>query len=154
MTKQPTLKQLTKTWYKKLKDTGFEDIEDTNSKREMLKTWSSRFIKNHTPPTGSQVSAITEDEVAACMTLNEAKAEFYRLAEHFLNSHTFNSKLEKAIWALRSEGASYRTIAKTLSKNTKKIINKDNIGTIVQNLEKLMLEEAKVVYDPRNPDSK
>jgi hypothetical protein len=116
----PDLKTLQKIWYKKLKNTGFVDIEDTNSPKEFLKTWhSSYFISRYTPETF------------------ERKEAYYRLCSHFLWDYEFESNLEREIWRLHSEGMSLRDIAQSLrSKRIK--LNKDNVNKIIIKLIKIM----------------
>lgn len=93
-------KALQTKWYDKLKKKGFDDIEDTQSTKEFIKEWHSvYFQKRHTP-----------------MSFY-AKQEYYYLAQTFLNEHPFQTKQEKRIWILHSEGLSIRKIAIEL--NTK-----------------------------------
>lgn len=85
------LKKLKALWEKKLKKSGFEDIEQKDGR---LKAWHShRFA------------------VEAKKTVFEAKAEYYRKAEHFLNDAQFSSKKERRVWELHSQGVSERDIA-------------------------------------------
>jgi uncharacterized protein YdaT len=92
-----TFKKLQAEWYKKLKDEGFKDIEDTNSENEFLKDWhSSYFQTRHTPLDF------------------EANAEYYRRATALLNGYEFASELERSVWALHSDGVSLRKIAAKL----------------------------------------
>lgn len=113
-------KTLQKLWYKKLRDAGFEDIEDTNSPKEFLKTWhSSYFISRYTAES------------------YERKETYYRLCSHFLWDYAFESNLEREIWRLHSEGMSLRDIAKSLrSKRIK--LNKDNVNKIIVKLVRIM----------------
>lgn len=90
-------KALQKAWYGKLRDSGFEDIEDTDSQEEYLKNWHSQyFIVRHSP----------QDL--------DATAEYYRMADAFLHRYTFDKPMDKKIWAMHAAGASLRTIAKAL----------------------------------------
>lgn len=92
-------KQLQSQWYSKLKDAGFEDIEDTSSPDEMLKSWHSSYFEiRHDPE------------------VFKAKQFYYAKAEHF---HT--QKLERPqyelfnkddmIWDMHMQGVSIRDIA-------------------------------------------
>lgn len=101
MLKKPP-KSLQDEWDQKLRDSGFEDIEDRHSPREMLKTWHStqfarRFNKERF----------------------DARRDYFDRATHFLHSHPFRSVLEKTIWELHSEGKSLREIAKETGKVSK-----------------------------------
>lgn len=112
------LKVLKKIWYKKLKDSGFQDIEDINSPRELLKTWHSNyFMRKYTP-----------DEF-------EAKASYYRRCSHFLYDYSFDSDRERLVWELHSEGLSFRDIAKRLWRYR---LNKDSVNKMVSKLIEIM----------------
>lgn len=109
---------LQKEWYSKLKDSGFEDIEQNELD---LKLWSSHFFK-----------------VRHNATLFSAKEEYYRMAGHFLYDYTFSNEHEKQIWALHSTGVSIRGIvdqlkAKKIKTDTKKVNN------IIKAFSKLMI---------------
>lgn len=71
-------------WYKKLKDSGFDDVEQDE---ERLKNHSTNFFRNNF------------NETAYTANLN-----YYRLAGQFLHDHKFQSKKERLIWELHSEG--------------------------------------------------
>lgn len=134
MSSQSDLNKLQKLWYAKLKSQGFHDIEQDNG---MLKDWSSKFYTSQFKETNG---TRTEDKIV----INSAKAEYYRLAEHFLNSYKFNNKLEHNIWDLHSQGKSFREIAKKLKNTTNTLkLNKDNINTIIHSLTKVMMSKIK-----------
>jgi hypothetical protein len=128
----PRLKAI---WAKKLKDSGFEDIEQESG---MLKTWSSVA---YTGRAGSSDDRWGTDIQGKIVT-NYAKAEYYRLAEQFIYSHKFGSALEREIWTLHANGTSCRNIAKKLRPLTRKKLNKDSINEIVSTLTKIMLSQA------------
>ena len=90
-------KALQSQWYKKLKKSGFEDIE--NSKGDLKKYESATWNRNtkHT----------TEERVES----RKAKADYYRIAGQFLHDYLFETALDKKIWTLHSIGKSYRVIA-------------------------------------------
>lgn len=83
-------KKLKAQWDKKLKESGFEDIEQADGN---LKIWHSTIFKNKFYKPRS-----------------EAKIEYYRLAGQLLWSYTFKSKNERDVWALHCEGFSRRQI--------------------------------------------
>lgn len=83
---------LTKTWYKKLARSGFEDIEDETG-----------------TPRGDTTKrrAVGRDPVDA-----QARLEYYTTATHFLVERvTPWSKDERAVWVLHADGLSYREAA-------------------------------------------
>lgn len=116
------LKTLQKVWYKKLKENGFEDIEDTSSPREYLKTWhSSYFQVRYTPE------------------IFDLKQEYYRRASQFLHDHTFVDIIQKKIWELHAEGQSVRAISLALEPLGIQM-NKDQVHKVVVGLVKQMKE--------------
>lgn len=95
-------KRLQARWYKKLKDTGFEDAEDTKSERQYMKAWHGSYFQ----------ARYTEDEF-------ESKKQYYDrarafLAEQFGNVPFFVRPTEATIWELHSDGMGYRDIARQL----------------------------------------
>lgn len=115
--KSKEFKALQAHWDKKLKQDGFHDIEQADG---LLKQWDNLWFHTHTNP-----------------ILYEAKAEYYRQAEHFLHSHQFDTTTEKIVWQLHSEGFGYREISKALRELGIKR-NKDTVGKLVHKLQELM----------------
>jgi hypothetical protein len=128
-------KELHRAWMKKLKDEGFNDIEDLNSPLELLKTWDSTYFID-----GPEDFAGTE--------------EYYQVAQELLNSHDFDSELERKIWELHSNGLSVRSIeirlietkiyvweafadGKKIKESNNKY-NKDLINIVIQRLQKFV----------------
>lgn len=108
-------KRLKDKWYKKLKASGFEDIEDTESPREMLKSWHSTWFFTHSDPLHFK-----------------SKHRYFHMCEQFLNFYAFDSHEEKEIWVLHSEGFSVREIAKEVG------VCKTKVNEIVVWLQKIM----------------
>src|SRR6266571_3549161 len=94
-------------WYKKLKDSGFEDIED-----------GDRLTGSANPRRHEHFS----------MVRYEARADYYYLAYHFLNAHKFDTELEKTIWTYHTEGLTLVNIAKILNDAKITKTNKDKIN--------------------------
>ncbi len=90
------LKKLQEKWDKKLKDSGFEDIENRSTGK--LHDWSTRWTRR-------------DNELTI-----EARREYYRAAGQFLYEHKFSNETEKRIWSLHSEGRSVRDIVAALKK--------------------------------------
>jgi hypothetical protein len=112
-------KTLQKKWYKKLKDTGFDDIE--NSEIGLKRYHSFDFIRED-----------RQDPI-------DNKREFYRIAGFFLNDYPFKTVREKEIWSLYSKGKTAKQVAvilKTMSIN----ISSRTAARIIQNLKATMLE--------------
>lgn len=101
--------QLQKEWYKRLKDSGFNDLEsfDTEGQpNDLLKT---------------DVRIDTKKSV----NIYQAKQDYYRFAGQFLYDYNWQNALERLIWELHSEGFSSREIQKELlpAKTNKTTIN-------------------------------
>lgn len=91
------LKELQAFWYRKLKELGFEDIENVAlSDRPLIQWHAHYFQQRHTSLGFSQ------------------QEEYYRLAAIWLHDHTFKTKTDKRIWELHAQGVGYRGIAKAL----------------------------------------
>lgn len=113
-------KTLQTRWYQKLKEEGFEDIEDTSSPREYLHTWdSTHFFK-------------TYDEETF-----QLKAQYYEKAKNFLNDYSFEESLDEKIFEMHTEGLSVRAISSLLSKD-EILLNKDKIQKKVAGLIEIM----------------
>ena len=124
-------KNLRDRWYKKLKDSGFEDIEqDEDRLKEYSTTRFTSGKNNKLPP----------DQIK---TLNDSKEEYYRVAGHFLHEHEFNNEVDRFIWQKHAEGHSYRDITKMLVAAF--YLEKDRMWThnIISRLTKEMLEYYK-----------
>lgn len=123
--KAVNLKQLQAKWYKKLAKSGFEDIEQDE---DNLKFWSSFF-------------SLRNPKVVW-----EAKAEYYTMAESFLNEFPFDTQMEKNIWAYHSTGLSARDIAATLEKAKIRKMSYVTVWRILRKLENNMKKMYKIGY--------
>lgn len=84
-------------WYDKLKESGFEDIEDVYHPNIPLKAWHSlRFISLYEP------------------IEFENQQVYYQMAENFSREHNFSRPFERLVWEAHCEGFSEREIAKEL----------------------------------------
>lgn len=101
---QKSYQELKDTWYKKLKKSGFEDIEQDNG---LLKSWESHRVLKESAK-GHSVSTILQRV--------ESKTTYFRLAGQFLYDHTFETDLDRIIWTKHAEGMSKRAISQTLKK--------------------------------------
>lgn len=109
-------KKLQAKWYKKLKASGFEDIEEQDSPQEMLKQWHSLYF-------------LSRYEVSEF----QAKQRYFELASQFLHTHVFETSYEKAIWRDYSKGLSARAIARHLE------VRSEKINRVIKRLERIML---------------
>lgn len=115
--KKPSdFEKLKATWYKKLKKSGFEDVEANEND---LKVNSSKFTRTRT------------------LHIDwDARHTYYRLATHFLNDYKFKNRIEQIIWEYHSNGISMRNIVSLLKQTrVKRKVNKDQVNTIITRLE-------------------
>lgn len=115
--KKTEFEVLKEKWYKKLKKSGFNDIEQDE---DNLKAWSSKFATQKVKD------------------LYESKQAYYYMATQFINDYVFSSKIDQIIWEYHAEGISMRDIAKTLNKTRTITTNKDAVNIIIRKLEKIM----------------
>jgi hypothetical protein len=93
----PEFMKLNEKWAKKLEKDGFEDIEEFNSPKELLKSWHNmRFAAKNNPD-----------------MLNETR-DYYLAATNLLNTFTFKNNRDRKIWTMHSEGITERRIAEKL----------------------------------------
>jgi hypothetical protein len=111
--------QLKAKYYKKLKDSGFKDIEHGTDLINSGVPYLIRVAENKT-------------------TAYSETAEYYYMCQCFLHEHTFDTTLEKVIWEYYTEGLSYRQIESTLLKVKIKNYKRDKIWRIIKRLESLM----------------
>jgi hypothetical protein len=121
--KNNNFKQLQAKWYKKLKDSGFEDAESSESH---LKKWSNCFTRE----------VQTDEQLLA-------KREYYRMAENFLTTYKFKTRLDQVIWDYHSNGMSARNIAATL--NEVKIRSKSAVHLVIKRLREEMFKEYGII---------
>lgn len=144
MSKSQTLKEQQQIWYKKLKDEGFEDIEQDETH---LKVWTSSSFYRRVKTDGSYI----DDDKNRLFW--DTKAEYYRRAGQFLYEYSFECEYDRKVWELHSEGLSCQEISKFL-KQSKQFTksnggkynfpikpNKDNTNILIQNLTKKMIEQ-------------
>ena len=114
--------KLHRDWAKKLKKSGFEDIE---RKEGVLKTSSMENVRN--------LYTVEQFNI---------KEEYYRLAGQFLHEYKFKTQVDKRIWELHSEGVSVRNIIKKL-KHRGITAYKDLVHGTIKQLAEEMKEYAR-----------
>lgn len=128
------LKQLEVKWARKLKQSGFKDIESAD--RQYLNTWDSRWFANRRDVDNNPSVRFTQNaESRQVQNLDyyKGKQEYFYLAGHFLSGFEFANKREKEFWKKHSEGFSNREIAK------KHRCSKDIVNMVIRRLKKEML---------------
>lgn len=111
MGKQPSLEELKRIWDRKLKKSGFEDIETKNG-----------TLANTTHSGGN----LDKRRVTW-----QSQEEYYRLARHFVHDYAFEKPIHKVIWEYHAEGISTRNIAKLLNKVRRKKIDRQTVWELV-----------------------
>ena len=116
MSKKTDFLKLKKEWYGKLKESGFDDIEQDE---DNLKFWSCNFNR------------------AGTATARIIAESYYNQASNFLNDFEFENPAEKFIWEQHTKGLSHDTIAKDLKIQNIKT-NRTTIGIKIKKLEIVM----------------
>jgi len=101
--KSKQLQKLQAVWYKRLSESGFEDIEDEKGN---LKSWS------------------THNDKASSSLQKKAKAEYYRLAGQYLYDKDFSLFKDgsyRIAWMLHCEGLSHKEIGALMMLSEDKI---------------------------------
>lgn len=107
-------------WYGKLKSSGFDDIEQDESR---IKNSSNSEL---------QKRGLYDDPLR-----REAREEYYRLAGQFLHEYEFDSKKERVIWEMHSEGTSIQDIVAAMKSRNFKVY-KRIVHETIQRLAKEM----------------
>ena len=114
--------KLKEIWAKKLKDSGFEDIETPLGG---LKRYDKDYFFH---PDMVERAGFSR--------------HYYDLARAFLNDYKFDSTLDKTIWEQHSEGKSVRYIAKLLQNDPATHLHRIKIWQTISRLAK----EMKALY--------
>ncbi len=131
MSNKSDFEKLKAKWYAKAAKAGFEEIERNEND---LKVGSSRLFIRH---------KYTKE-------LWEAKEEYYRLAEHFLNEYKFENDLERIIWEYHTNAISAVNISKLL---TKAKVSKLKDGAIKKTIKRLSdTMKRQYLANPRDKD--
>lgn len=112
--KDKKFEALKNKWYKKLKQSGFDDIENKNGD---LKKYEATYWKRKAQYT-------TESQ----MQTGEAKETYFRLAGHFLHDFSFESVEDKEIWKRHSAGETIDAISATTKSVSRYKIYKIIVG--------------------------
>jgi hypothetical protein len=105
-----TLQQLVKDWDRRLKETGFCDIEDR--KTGLLKKSGGDVVWK---PDMFERANQSQDKGYSSITWKESQAEYYRLAGQALYEKEFKNIRMRLIWQLHAEGHSYPEISEVLN---------------------------------------
>jgi hypothetical protein len=101
-------RRLKSKWYAKLKNDGFEDIEWHDAKTSEGE--QSSYLKSHFSQTYISDSLSNKD-----VLINSERYKAQRAIDHY-NMHGEFNELDKKLWELYAEGASYRQMSQALRK--------------------------------------
>lgn len=118
--KTKQFRRLQHQFYKKLKDTGFEDIEEINSSKEMLKTWASNIKPDR-----------------------HRSAEYFDQANDFYYTFSFDSEKDKDVWRHHADGESVRQIERHYNRRG---YRKSTVAKIVWRLSRIMLKKEEYIH--------
>lgn len=121
MAKPKTYQQLRDVWYKRLKRSGFNDIEDSEGN---LKDFTYKQVKRH-------------------LHVWESSGHYFELATSFLNEHEFESSRDRIIWEYHANALSTRDIAKLL-KRVRITTNRQTVWDTISKLQTIMKKRYKV----------
>lgn len=130
------LKKLIEHWDRKLKESGFVDIEDRRT--GLLKKcggdanwdpdWFHDLSTNFQEWEGKTVDGIKLGSKGySTYVWKQSQAEYYRLVSIYYHEKEFKSDREKRIWGLHAEGISHREIAKKLNLTPRQVLYTINI---------------------------
>lgn len=125
--KDKEFQKLQSMWYAKLKDEGFDEIENPDGN---LKSWHSFMFARRPFSNPNSTHRILQEE------------EYYRLAGQFFYDHKFKNKTEKRMWELHSNGKSVRDIAKIITKESG-YTYKRKVDETLRGLAKEMLKKCR-----------
>lgn len=115
--KSKEFRELKKEWYQKAKDSGFTDAEK-----------SDRWFSDGRNHRWFALEYTTEE------FLN--KEAYFRRASHMLYEFTFESEVQKEIWALHADGLTMREIAEQMRAKGKKKWTKDSVCAVIKKIRK------------------
>jgi len=134
--KKKNLKKLIAEWDKKLKLSGFVDIEDR--KTGLLKKcggdaswdpdWFDDLSSDFHAWEGKTVDGIKMGSKGySTFVWKQSQAEYYRLVSIYLHDKEFKTPREKQIWGYHAEGISHREIARKLSLTPRQVLYTINL---------------------------
>lgn len=121
--KSKEFKELQAQWYQKLKESGFEDIENTD--KGCLKMWSSTFQHEKT--------------IHSSQAFHAKQAYFYEAthsSQQFLDCPLFFDPIDQRAWRYHCDGLSLREISLKLNQSGYKT-NKDIVNKVINRCKRL-----------------
>lgn len=96
----PEFIELKDQWYQKLKEEGFEDLEDES---QYIKKIQHLHFFRWTP------------------LKIQTQRDYYIHCEYFLNSHSFKKEQHRKIWELYTKGVPFRKISEKVDQGLKEV---------------------------------
>lgn len=91
--KDADFRKLQRFWYRKLRDSGFNDLETFGQQGQVFDLLKRGYSENQT------------------QAQKESNAEYYRAAQFFLWAREWDSEVHRRMWELHSSGVCQRKIA-------------------------------------------
>lgn len=127
MSKTPEFEKLQKEWYRKLKESGFEDTESPSG-------LSKRWYPSALDPTRNVAGQSGH-------TRFDAITQYYRLAGQFSHDFTFKNEFQRGVWELHADGHSVRDIISAMKERGFKSYHW-LVQTTIEKLSKEMLSQC------------
>jgi len=116
--KKPS-KQLIQQWYKKLEDSGFQDIEQVSGflTGTSFRGGGQNVTYKHLRTKLGKSRFTAQSQVEESWAKNQDVQDYYYSAEQFANSYKFKSEIDKQLWTMYANGQTYREMAKSTGKS-------------------------------------
>jgi len=124
------LKALEKIWYKKLKESGFQDAE----KNEIYLKRDATWAQFNTPT----------------VEVWQAKQDYYLYANQFANEYKFRNEKEAMIWTYHANGMTIRDIVKVLTDAKVKAVSRTVVWATVNRLRERMKDRYLIQSASKN----
>lgn len=116
--KKPS-KQLIQQWYKKLEESGFQDIETASGflTGTSYRGGGQHATYKHLREKMGKSRFTAQSQVDESWAKNQDVQNYYYLAEQFANCYEFKSEIDKQLWTMYADGQTYREMGKTVGKS-------------------------------------
>lgn len=127
--------ELQNKWYKKLRDSGFNDLEWLDPKTGR---GQNSYLKRNTRPLKTVL--FSEENLASGTFASTKTFNFYNKLRHFINDFKDLDEFDTFILYHFSEGETYRKISKLCKKHLKHSTRKFSTYWVYYNIKKLLLK--------------
>lgn len=113
--KNKKVQQLIKQWDKRLKKSGFKDIESRKTGNIIYSGGDRSYATMDRFDSDVEKTIHVEDQKYTTRAWKDSQFEYYRLASQFLWEYNFKSLAQRVIWMLHAEGYTNLDIAKAIN---------------------------------------